>query len=361
MSPISLDRPVSWRIRSIGLAVLSHVLHRRWIVAVLAAGFIADLPVAAQAHVKWFAAYDLTAPPRSPTAIWSSDFSQLALLALFLLWAASRIEMTGFGRSVTLGIDLLTEPFRLRTDALLRAGLAVFFVALWTHGNIILTPELVTDQTWVEWLQAAIAAGLLWRPGILFSGLGIFWLFGYGIACFGWFHMMDYPIFLGFAGYCVVQGTHNGRAGMLTLDLVRWSVAITLMWASVEKWGYPEWTFPLLDLHPDLSMGFGHPFFMTAAGMVEFGFAFALIWTPLVRRISAAILGVSFISAIFEFGKIDAIGHLPIIAALMVVVIEPGLTNRWARPARLPACFGLALAGFVVAYCAAHMMLVPRV
>ena len=311
--------------------------------------------------MKWFAAYDLTAPPRSPFAICSSDFSQLALLALLLLWAASRIEMTGFGRSLTVGMNLLTEPFRLQTDALLRAGLAVFFVALWTHGNIILTPDLVTDQPWVEWLQAAIAAGLLWRPGMLFSGLGIVGLFGYGIARFGWFHMMDYPIFLGFAAYCVVQGTRHGRAGAFALDLVRWSVGITLMWASVEKWAYPEWTFPLLDLHPELALGFGHLFYMTAAGMVEFGLAFALIWTPLVRRMSAVILSVSFISAIFEFGKIDAIGHLPIIAALAVIVIEPGMTNRFARPSWLPACFVLALAGFVVAYCAAHAMLVSRV
>ena len=58
------------------------------------------------------------------------------------------------------------------------------------------------------------------------------------------------------------------------------------MWASVEKWAYPGWTFPVLHAHPDLSMGLDPKFFMSAAGIMEFSLAFALLWTPLVRRIA---------------------------------------------------------------------------
>ncbi len=96
---------------------------------------------------------------------------------------------------------------------------------------------------------------------------------------------------------------------MRPLDIVRWATAITLMWASIEKWAYPEWTFPLFIRHPALTMGFDAEFFMRSAGVIEFALSFALMWTPLVRRVGAAILAAMFIAAIVEFGKIDAIGH----------------------------------------------------
>ena len=59
-------------------------------------------------------------------------------------------------------------------------------------------------------------------------------------------------------------------------------------------------------------------------------------------------------------------GWIAALCALMIV-LYPGFflaQNRsipfW-NSAWLPACFVLALAGFVVAYCAAHAMLVSRV
>src|SRR5215831_9998418 len=46
---------------------------------------------------------------------------------------------------------------------------------------------------------------------------------------------------------------------------------------------------------------------MTAAGVVEFDLAFALGWAPLARAAALVVYGM-FVSAIFEFAKIDAIG-----------------------------------------------------
>ena len=43
---------------------------------------------------------------------------------------------------------------------------------------------------------------------------------------------------------------------------------------------------------------------------MPFALAFALVWTPLVRRVGAIALAAMFTSAVLEFGKIDAIGHL---------------------------------------------------
>ena len=323
----------------------------------MAVAAIALRPIAAQAHVKWFAAYDLTAPPHAPSAVASSQFAQLALLAMLALWSASWVETSKFGRLLGVGLNLLTGTIGLRTDAFLRACLAAFFIALWSRGGIILTPELATENPWVEWLQAAIAIGMFWQRSTLLSGIGIVGLYAYGVASYGLYHMLDYPIFLGFAAYCVLRGLNLDRTGRMPETIARWSIGITLMWASVEKWAYPEWTFPLLDLHPDIAMGLDRSLFMNVAGMVEFGFAFALLWTPLVRRLAAIALCAIFVSAIIEFGKIDAIGHLPIIAALVGIAVEPSVAMRYPRPAWLPGCFALALVGFVVAYCAAHALL----
>ncbi len=36
---------------------------------------------------------------------------------------------------------------------------------------------------------------------------------------------------------------------------LRWAAAVTLMWASVEKWAYPHWTDPLIAAKPAMTMG----------------------------------------------------------------------------------------------------------
>ena len=125
---------------------------------------------------------------------------------------------------------------------------------------------------------------------------------------------MDYPIFLGVAAYLALTGLRRDLFGLRPLDVARWAAAITLMWASIEKWAYPEWSFPLFVVHPALTMGYGDEFFMRAAGVIEFTLSFALLWTPLVRRAAGIVLAAMFVSAVFEFGKLDAIGHEPIIA-----------------------------------------------
>ena len=58
--------------------------------------------------------------------------------------------------------------------------------------------------------------------------------------------------------------------GIRAIDIVRWTAGITLMWASIEKWAYPEWSYPLLVEHPSMTLGFDPDFFMRAAGAIEF-------------------------------------------------------------------------------------------
>jgi hypothetical protein len=132
------------------------------------------------------------------------------------------------------------------------------------------------------------------------------------------------------------------------------------MWASVEKWAYPQWSFPLFIGYPALSLGYDPEFHMRAAGVVEFTLAFALTSTPLVRRCAAIISIAMFTSAALEFGKLDVIGHALIVVVLMTVVGDDA-GQEHAQKLRhyllVPISYGVALTFFLGIYYGAHAAL----
>lgn len=314
---------------------------------------------AAMAHVKWFCAYDLVGAPRGLDEVLCADFEKLVGLSVLALLVGGLLEGTVLGAALIRSLDRTTAWARANTELMFRAVLGAFFVALWTLGGVILTPELKTANTALPWFQLAIAAGFLWRRTMPFSALGIVVLFATAVAEYGAFHLADYPIFLGLAGYCALTGLGRALPGNVRpLDLVRYTAAVTLMWASVEKWAYPQWSYPLFIEHPAMTLGFTGEFFMKAAGAVEFALAFALVCTPLVRRVAAILLAATFVTAIFEFGKIDAIGHAPIIVAMVAIAADNATAPYRLRSLALtPVGFGAALAAFIGLYYGAHALL----
>ncbi|MCJ2141113.1 hypothetical protein [Methylobacterium sp. E-066] len=309
----------------------------------------------ASAHVKWFCAYDVAGQPRGLEQVLCPDFEWLTGLALVCLMFGCLAEGTPLGGALLNALDRVTTRIRTDTELLVRATLGFFLVSLWGLGGIILTPELKTDLAWVPWLQLAMAACLIWRRAMPLAGVGLLFLFGLATWQYGLFHLADYPIFLGITAYLVLQGLDRRPFGVRPLDIVRYTAAVTLMWASIEKWAYPEWTAPLLSAKPEMTMGASPGLFMQSAGVIEFTLAFSLIWTPLVRRASAIILTAIFVSAIFEFGKVDAIGHSGIIVVLLGIAADD--TRRTVRVrdvALVPAGYGAALAVFLVLYYVGH-------
>ncbi len=320
----------------------------------------------ASAHVKWFCAYDVAGQPRGLENVLCTDFELLVGLAVVVMLVGCFIERTWIGDAITRSLDRVTATIRDNTEMMFRVGVGAFFVALWAIGGILLTPELKTTWQAISWLQFGIAAGMLSRRTMPLSALGIVLLFAIAVTQYGVFHLADYPVFLGVAAYLALTGLQRDFYGVRPLDLLRWSAAITLMWASIEKWAYPEWSFPLLNAHPAMTLGYDPEFFMRAAGVIEFTLAFALIWTPLVRRMAAVMLAAMFISAIFEFGKIDAIGHSAIIVALLAFIADNKTVEEQAqhplakevrRPWFAPVALCIAMAGFLVVYYASHAML----
>ena len=310
----------------------------------------------ASAHVKWFCAYDVTGQPRGLENVLCPDFERLVGTAVLCLLAGCLIECTSLGEAMTRALDRVTGGLQQNSETIIRATCGFFFISVWAVGGFLLTPELKTTSPYIPALHLAIAAGMLSRRTLPLSALGMAILFGISVRQYGAFHLADYPIFLGIAAYLALTGLQKDLFGIKPLNVARYATAITLMWASIEKWAYPEWSFPLFIEHPTLSFGFDSEFYMRAAGVVEFTLAFALLWTPLVRRCAAIILTGMFISACFEFGKVDTIGHSAIIAVLIVIASDRGSVQQNDRrvPLLAPVGFAAALMVTLFAYYVGH-------
>jgi hypothetical protein len=325
------------------------------LLAVLVNAAFAD---AASAHVKWFCAFYVAGQPVGLENVLCPDFETLVGLTILALMIGCMVEGTPLGDAMLRAMDRVTRFPHDNTELMFRAGCGFFFVAVWAVGGILLTPELKTDSTWVGAIQLGIAAGMVSRRTMPLSALGIAFLYAMAVWQYGVFHLADYPVFLGVAVYLALTGLQRDLFGIRPIDIVRWTAGITLMWASIEKWAYPEWSLPLLLEHPKMALGLDPEFFMRAAGAVEFALAFALMWTPLVRRIAAIILAAMFISAVLEFGKVDLIGHTLIVVVLLAIIADNHaqavkLRHTWLAPIG----YASALGAFLAVYYVAHALL----
>lgn len=326
--------------------------------AVLAGIANAVLSSPAAAHVKWFCAYDVAGQPESLAAVLCPDFELLVGMSVIGLLIGCLIEPTPVGDAIGRALDRATEFVRANTEMMFRAGCAMFFISIWSIGGILMTPELKTSSPLVGFLQLGIAAGMLSRKTMPLSGLGIAIIYGIAIWNYGVFHLADYPIFLGVAAYLALTGLQRDLYGFRPLDVVRIAAGITLMWASIEKWAYPEWSYPLLEKYPSLTLGFTDDFYMRAAGAIEFALAFSLLWTPLVRRLGALLLAGMFVAAIVQFGKIDFIGHSLIIVVLFAIVADDKKSSGLIRyPWLQPMGYAASLAAVLALYYAGHIAL----
>ena len=330
----------------------------RILTPVIAISNIFGLTDNANAHVKWFCAFDVAGQPVGLANVLCLDFEELTALTIFVLIAAGIIERTPLGTALLRSIVSFMAPVRWNSDIMIRAVAGFFFVNLWNMGGIIITPELKTTSQFIPLLQLGIAACLLWRQTLVLSAAGIVALYAIALHDYGLFHLLDYPIFLGLAAYLALTGLGRQPFGLRPLDIARWAAAITLMWASIEKWAYPEWTSPLFVSHPNVAMGFSPSFFMQAAGAVEFGLSFALVWTPLCRRASALILAGMFLSAVLEFGKIDAIGHSCIVALVLAFAADDRVEPvRVRQVVWTPVGYAASLAVILLGYYELHAVL----
>jgi hypothetical protein len=248
-----------------------------------------------------------------------------------------------------------------------RIAVGVFFLVLWIFGDTILTPELKTTRAWVSWLQLAIAVSTLWSPALIFTAAGITTLYLYGVAMYGAFHMMDYPIFLGIAVYLGLGAFKATAHSRLRLSALYFNLALTMMWGAIEKFAYPYWTFPLLTDHRAMTLGIPFDKFMIIAGFVEFSLAFFMLTGTVLMRLSCLALLTIMAVAIPEFGKTDALGHFLIMATLAVMIAMgrqgikpppglPGSDGILVRSSLQTVAYGTTLLGLFGLYYAAQFV-----
>jgi hypothetical protein len=316
---------IAWTSPLGGAASRLPLILLKWISAVAAA--VSFLPHQAWAHVKWFEPYDVSAAPTPLSGVLTGHF--LLVCAGFTLLVVGSFL---FDRLVATKLRAIAAPGRHEDleERLLRAGTGAFFMALFATGGTILTPELHTGADWPAWLQFGIAISMLSARTCVLGSLGILTLYGYGVALYGVFHLSDYPMFLGLAAYLGLTSLAKGRLRSKRMLVLYVSICVSLMWGAVEKWAYPQWTFPLLAERPYLTFGIAPEDFMVVAGFVEFAFAFYILTGHGLLRLAILGLGTIFVAAILDFGKIDAIGHMPILIAFIAMFLHgPTQLHLW--------------------------------
>jgi hypothetical protein len=281
-------------------------------------------PQPAAAHVKWFAPYIVGAPPQPIATTLANPWfwTGIALVLIFFV-AARALEKSPAGVSILDWMDRITDRLWRQLDEFVRLVIGAFFVAIFATGGVYLTPDLKTPAEWVSWTQLLIAGLVFLRATRPIAAVGIIGLWLLALRDYDIFHLLDYlALGVGVAAYLVLSAVDNPEWRKHRFEVLRWGVAIALMWSSLEKFAYPDWFYPLVEEKPFLTFGMPRDVFIPMAGVAEFAMGFGMIWTPLVRRLSAIALFVIFNAAVYPFGRIDMIGHALIMAIIVAIAVD---------------------------------------
>lgn len=320
------------------------------------------LPLPAEAHVKWFAPYIVGAPPQpiSLTLVNTWFWAGIALVLLFFV-TTRLVEISPIGARAIVGLNRATDPLWSRQDDYVRSIIAAFFLAIFAVGGVYLTPDLKTPAEWVSWMQLLIACCIFSRRTMPLAGVGIVALWVLALRDYDLFHLFDYlALGLGVAGYLILEPLDHHKLRERRFEALRWGLAIALMWSSLEKFAFPSWFYPLVVEKPFLTFGMPRDVFIPMAGVTEFTLGFGLLWTPLIRRLSAIALLVIFTAAVWPFGRVDLIGHGLIMAILIAVAADHRtgvdlLTNFKRYSVSIPIGLATVLVVFCTAYWGLHL------
>jgi hypothetical protein len=260
----------------------------------------------AQAHVKWFAPYIVEAPPQKLAHTLGNPWFWTGIVLVLVFFLLTRkLEPTALGQGILAGIDKVTGPLWRRLDDFVLFVIAAFFVAVFAVGGVYLTPDLKTPHEWVSWMQLLIAALVFSRRTRPLAAAGILGLWVLALTDYELFHLLDYlSLGVAVAAYLLLESVAPEHWRKYRFEVLRWGVAIALMWSSLEKFAYPDWFYPLVEEKPFLTFGMPRDVFIPMAGVAEFTMGFGLLWTALVRRLSAITLFLIFNAAVWPFGRL---------------------------------------------------------
>ena len=325
-----------------------------------------------EGHVKWFGHFDVTTAPTPVDQVLTKPFVYLFLASVFSVYLFFVADRAAYRKGYFIEFDKkLTELNRFSTY-LLRICAGIFFASLAiysrvTHESFLITPELKTSQAVIPYLQLAIGLCALSRRTMPLIGLGTIALYVDAVFYYGIYHLLDYFIFLGIAYFFLVANSESAgwkRSGFIVLYA---TTGITLLWAAMEKFAYPYWSYSMLEVHPGLLMGLSPSGFMRASGFMEFALTFVLLSAASISGRALALgLEAIFVLAIIPFGLLDAIGHSMIIAILLVLMIRGPTRARamlildgksiWTEAYFMTGLYFLAFGMFFIMYYGFHYL-----
>jgi hypothetical protein len=315
----------------------------------------------AEAHVKWFAPYIVGASPEPVRTTLSNSWFWTAIAMVLVFFVATRaIEKLPVGQQIMAGFDKISAPLWSRADDFMRVVIGAFFVAVFAVGGVYLTPDLKTPSELVSWAQLLIAALIFSRRTQIIAAAGIIALWILALRDYDFFHLLDYlALGVSVSAYLALEASNSEVWRKHRFEVLRWGVAIALMWSSLEKFAYPNWFYPLVVEKPFLTFGMPRDVFIPMAGVAEFTMGFGLIWTPLVRRLSAIALFFIFNAAVYPFGRIDLVGHALIMAIIVLIAADPERQLHFLPAIRrkltaVPAGLLIAVILFVTSYWGLH-------
>jgi len=283
-----------------------------------------SIPQEAEAHIKWFVEFDISDPPQSFAAI-KEKFYYLNLLILSIWGVILACVMDSLWCNQLGKFTIISDLFSYHDDialAIARIGTGIFFVGIWLVGNVILTPELLSDAWYISYIQLSIAIAVLFRKGLLLAGVGILGLYALAIYDYGLFHLLDYFTLVGLATYLILSFFNVARLEPYRLPVLYLALIFSFLWSAIEKIAYPQWFYPFLDKYTVLTMGLDHDFFIASAAFVEFTLFFLLLIANNSIILLAFFINLLITSGNIYFGKMDAIGHFPTNFILLIMLIK---------------------------------------
>ncbi len=289
----------------------------------------------AEAHVKWFVEFDISEQPLPIGDVIDKTFVYMFIVSVIACYLFFLVDRYIYEEGYFAEFDKKLKMFDGAANYIMRVAAGIFFLSLflwWALGygsSFFITPELQTNSPIIPWIHLIIALCVIHKYTTPITGVGIFILWIAGVTQYGLFHMLDYPIFLGI-GYYLIASAIDSKAWVKSAFVVLFAcTGITLIWASVEKFAYADWTDPIFEQSPHMLMGLSAENFMKLSGFMEFFVTFILLGAVSVvgRLISLALMSI-FVLAVAEFGIVDAIGHLMIIAILFVLIVRGPTSAR---------------------------------
>ncbi len=299
------------------------------------------------AHVKWFSEYDFHDKPAGLAEVLTPSFWAMAGLSLGVIALLVLIEKP-ISQSVWAGrLDSWFSQFRHTATTIMRVGVFATLLWAWQMG-VLFAPDLTVWAPWVGWAQFVVALLMLLPVTVPLGGAALIGLYAAGVGNFGFFHMLDYLLFIGVGYYLIVTRLNSAKLRESGLPVMYATVGFCLAWLAAEKLVYPQWSLYLLAGHPELTFGIDHRFFLVASAFIELSLGYLLI-ICLFERTWAIIITCTFFSTSMVFGKTEVIGHTILHAALLVFLVQ-GAGERYTAPIRLvrqtPARLAVALVGF---------------